>query len=91
MKNISELKKIAKKDKKLQRKRDKLGKKQDKLYSRISKIAYKLYQIFIDKNWDSLNRDEIYYYLYLEFDDDIFIMEELNYVDTDQKLQQSVG
>ena len=83
MEKLSELTGIAKEEKKLQIKRDKLKKKQDKLYSRISKIAYKLYQTFIDKNWNSLNRYETYYYLHLEFhSDDTLTVEKLKYIDT---------
>lgn len=83
MKNLLELKEIAKEEKVLQLKRDKLQEEQNRLHGRTSKIAYQLYKIFIDKNWDCLNRDEIYYYLYLEFrSDNTLIMEELNYIDT---------
>ena len=83
MEKLLELKEIAKEEKKLQIKRDKLDEEQDRLYSRISKIAYKLYQIFIDKNWNNLNKYEIYYYLHLELDsDDTLTMEKLKYIDT---------
>ena len=83
MNNFSELKQIAKEDKELQLKRDVLDEEQNKLYGRTSKIAYQLYQIFIDKNWNCLNRNETYYYLYLEFrSDNTLIMEELNYIET---------
>ena len=81
--NISEFKQIAKEEKELQLKRDELDNEQNRLYSRTSKLAYQLYQIFIDKNWNSLNREETYYYLYLEFrSDNTLIMEELNYLET---------
>jgi len=83
MEKLLELKEIAKEEKKLQIKRDNLDEEQDRLYSRISKIAYKLYQIFIDKNWNNLNRYETYYYLHLELDsDDTLTMEKLKYIDT---------
>ena len=81
--NLSELKQIAKEEKELQLKQDKLKEEQNKLYSRTSKIAYQLYQTFIDKNWNCLNRDETYYYLHLEFrSDNTLAVEELKYVDT---------
>ena len=83
MKNLSELKQIAKEEKELQLKRDKLDEEQNRLYGRISKLAYQMYQVFIDENWDCLDRNETYYYLYLEFhDDNTLIMEELNYLET---------
>ena len=83
MKNLSEFKQIAKEEKELQLKRDKLDEEQNRLYGRISKLAYQMYQVFIDENWDCLDRNETYYYLYLEFhDDNTLIMEELNYLET---------
>ena len=86
MKNLSELKQIAKEEKELQLKRDKLQEEQNKLYGRTSKLAYQMYQIFIDKNWDCLDRNETYYYLHLEFrHDNTLIMEELNYLETYSK------
>ena len=86
MKNLSELKQIAKEEKELQLKRDKLDEEQNRLYNRISKLAYQMYQIFIDKNWDCLDRNETYYYLHLEFrHDNTLIMEELNYLETYSK------
>ena len=81
--NFSELKEIAKEEKELQLKRDKLDEEQNKLYSRTSKIAYQLYQTFIDKNWNCLDRFETYYYLHLEFrSDNTLAMEELKYINT---------
>ena len=83
MEKLLELKEIAKEEKKLQIKRDKLDEEQNRLYNRISKIAYKLYQIFIEKNWNNLNRYETYYYLHLELDsDDTLTIEKLKYIDT---------
>ncbi len=81
--NFLELKQIAKEEKELQLKQDKLDEEQNKLYSRTSKIAHQLYQTFIDKNWNYLDRFETYYYLHLEFsNDNTLTVEELKYVNT---------
>jgi len=74
---------LAKEAKEIKSEIEKLRKKEEQLYTDVSKIVYQLYKVFIDKNWNSLDEYQTYYYLHLEFrSDNILIMEELKYINT---------
>ena len=62
-----DLNSIVEKEVELERKRELLDEEIMVLDKDKSYIVYKLYKEFVDKNWNCLNKNDVYYYIHLDW------------------------